>query len=993
MPDLPATLRSIAEARRDDPLRPVTVVAPSHAAALQMRRRLGELTPFAAVRFETFPRLSELLGAGHLAAAGRKPLARPIGDYLAGQVAGESRGTLAAVSDLAGYARVLRQLFRRLRRAGITSSGAIHGAYPEHAREIFRLYDRYRERSADFYDEEDLLDAAADAVEAGRAGALSDVGAIYVAPPGALTAAGTRLLEALRAAAPAFEEIEEALGQPASQRFILAPDPASEARCVVREVITALEEGVSLHEIGVFHGADGSYGRLLREAFAGSGVPVAAMPGLPLIETRAGRGVLALASLPERDFSRAAAMEFLSIAPLKEHIPAGDGDERLMTNDWDRLSREAGITRGKEDWERRLGFFISDKEADLQSAMVAENEAWGRRIGYQRDMAERLRAVMGSLLDRLEPLRRDQGAAAFIEAFKSVVEDYFDPNDEALESVIDEIDQLGTVGAVGGEFSLDNFTAALRANLELAFTRERGLGAGVVVADYRVASGLEFRRTILCGAFEGALPAGPGGDAILEDRVWQGLKTEHPFIEDATTRIQRARESAARAIAAAAGGHLTWSAPRHEPGGGREYYPSPLMVEAYSATVGHRVIASELLLEVSSAEIAHPGSALGSMLAGPVVDAAELCLRDAVRSVQTGVTIPEDDPRARPLALLRARRSGVFTEWDGNVAEIDGGLLAGAGKKVSPTSLETYGACGYRYFTRSVLRLNVVDEPDEREMMDAAERGSVIHRVLERFFLFQQERGRPAANETWTATDEALLLQIADEELAKAAARGQTGLKVYSRHEARTIGSDLRQFLVADNAFRQATGAVPAEFEQAIPLTEIAGVTLRGRVDRIDRTPDGRTAYVIDYKTGSTYEFRDLIKDKDKDSHDPLLGGRKLQLPTYLAAAGDAESAVAMYWFITRKGDFTRLPYSETAARRERFEATLTAIVDGIRGGSFPAVPDEENEWRGGFDNCKYCDFDRICSRRRDIEYSAKAGDAAAGAWQAVHLAAEGDAS
>ena len=35
----------------------------------------------------------------------------------------------------------------------------------------------------------------------------------------------------------------------------------------------------------------------------------------------------------------------------------------------------------------------------------------------------------------------------------------------------------------------------------------------------------------------------------------------------------------------------------------------------------------------------------------------------------------------------------------------------------------SYGACGYKYFARSVLRLNTVEEPDEREMMDAAERG------------------------------------------------------------------------------------------------------------------------------------------------------------------------------------------------------------------------------------------------------------------------------
>ncbi len=683
-------------------------------------------------------------------------------------------------------------------------------------------------------------------------------------------------------------------------------------------------------------------------------------------------------------------MEFLSIAPLKEFLPAADGDARLLANDWDRLSREAGITRGRDAWERRLEIFIGDKEAELHSPRVAENEAAVRAVTYQRDRAEQLRAVMSRLLERLEPLRRAQDAASFIEAFKEIVTRYFDPADEALAPVLDEIDQLGTVGAVGGEFSLDTFSAALRANLELAFTRERGLGDGVVIAEYRVASGLEFRRVVLCGAYEGALPAGPGGDAILDDGVWQSLKEEHPFTEDATTRIQRARESAERAVRAAAGGHLTWSAPAHEPGGARDYYPSPMMAESYSATVGRRVTASRLRQEVSGT-VSRPGSALGSMLSGPPVDVAELHLRDAVRRAQSGRAIPAEDPRARQLALLQARRSPVFTEWDGNVGGIDGDLLVSAGKAVSPTALEAYGVCGYQYFARSVLRLNVVEEPDEREMMDAAERGSVIHRVLERFFLHQQERGRPAAGEAWTPADQALLLKIADEELANAAARGQTGLGVYSRHEARNIRADLRAFLIADNTFRQETGAVPAEFERDIPPTEIAGVTLRGRVDRIDRTPDGRAAWVIDYKTGSTYEFRDLISGKK--GADPLLGGRKLQLPTYLAAAANAEAAVAMYWFVTRGGGFERAEYPRDAGSDERFEKTVQAIVAGIRSGSFPAVPEEEDEWRGGFRNCKFCKYDRICSRRRDIEFSAKASDPAAQVWQAVQLTAEGDGS
>jgi hypothetical protein len=89
--------------------------------------------------------------------------------------------------------------------------------------------------------------------------------------------------------------------------------------------------------------------------------------------------------------------------------------------------------------------------------------------------------------------------------------------------VIKEIDQLGTVASVGGRFDLGAFAFALRANLEAAFGRDEP-GRRIIVADHRSAAGMHFRRVVLCGAFEGALPAGPGGDAILGDRVWARLR-------------------------------------------------------------------------------------------------------------------------------------------------------------------------------------------------------------------------------------------------------------------------------------------------------------------------------------------------------------------------------------------------------------------------------------------------------------------------------------
>lgn len=270
-------------------------------------------------------------------------------------------------------------------------------------------------------------------------------------------------------------------------------------------------------------------------------------------------------------------------------------------------------------------------------------------------------------------------------------------------------------------------------------------------------------------------------------------------------------------------------------------------------------------------------------------------------------------------------------------------------------------------------------------MMDAATRGTIIHDILHRFFREQKERDRPIQGEPWASEDTDVLMRMADEALAEAEERGLTGLSVYSAHEARTIKVDLRRFLEEDTLFRQRTGAVPAQFEADIPETEIAGVTLKGVVDRVDVTPDGREAWVIDYKSGGTADFKEITAD------DPLAGGRKLQLPVYMKAAPDAEEVHALYWFITQKGGFESVEYDPSPDRRDAFEGTLEAILAGVQAGSFPAVPGEDNEFYGRFDNCRYCDYDRICSRRRDLEMAAKEADGAVTPWRRVKLAATGE--
>jgi CRISPR/Cas system-associated exonuclease Cas4 (RecB family) len=976
MPDIFAVMRDIQASRRDDPLRPVTVITPSHAAAVQLRRRLAALGPYASVRFEPLPRIAELLGAGYLAANGLSPLARPIGDYVAEAVALESRGPLTGVADLPGYARVLRELFRRLRRGGIRSSRDVGGTPPRGLlTEMLRLYDSFRARTAAFYDEEDLLDGAAQAIQSGRAGALSDLGDIYVMPPGPLTAAGTALLKAIADHAPRCQRLDEPSAAP-DMRFLLAPDPASEAREVVREVLSLLSSGAGLHEVAVFHGADSSYRRLLREAFAVAGVPAVPLPGVPLIELPAGRGVYALARLPDTDYARTAVIDALSVAPVKRRIPGEDGQlVPTMTTSWDRISRDAGVTRRTDVWRERLRAYIRDREAALRSLGGQEDEIRRRIVEREAEEAGRLLSALTALVQRLEPLKESQPAGSFIESFTRIVDEYIEPSAEAVEEVRREIEQLGTVEAVEGSFDLSRFVQALQANLEAAIVRPRGLGDGIVIADYRLAAGMSFRHVVLCGAYEGVFPAGPGADVLVEDREWRWLKQQFPHIEDAETRIRHAEEAAQRAVASAGDGDVLWSAPRYEAGGTREYYPSPLMVRHFSEKAGRRVTGSELRVgRPVDGWHRRTESPMSAVLLGTPIDFSEVELRRAVLDKRAGRSPQPGHPRYRALRMLRARRSRRFTEWDGNVSGLGDALLRSLQGRVSPTSLEHYAGCGFRYFCRSILRLNAVEEPEEREVLDPLMRGSLIHRVLDRFYRDRRAEGRPSAGEPWTREDIDELMRILDEEMEEARTRGLTGLDIYSTHELRTIRADLRRFLEEDSLFRQETGGVPVEFEAEVPEVEVAGVKLRGFVDRIDRTPDGAKAWVIDYKTGGSREFREMAEN-------PLVGGTKLQLPTYLAAVKDAREAVALYWFITQKGGFERVTYEPTAENEARFQRTIATIVEGVKSGAFPAVPGEEDEFYGRFTNCLYCDFDRICSRRRDFEFEAKSADPSMAPW------------
>ncbi|HTI34802.1 MAG TPA: PD-(D/E)XK nuclease family protein, partial [Miltoncostaea sp.] len=522
---------------------------------------------------------------------------------------------------------------------------------------------------------------------------------------------------------------------------------------------------------------------------------------------------------------------------------------------------------------------------------------------------------------------------------------------------------------------------ALRVTLDAAAIRDGRAGEGVLIADHRVAGGLRFDLVVVCGSAEGLLPAGPGADTLVDDRAWQALREAgHPFVEDAARRIARARDAAARAVGA--GGRVLLTCPLYEGAGAHEHYPSPVALEAAQRR-DPSIATATALREHAGGDgtgwLTRVRSPLAAQLRGPVLDPWEAGMRAAVARVQAGGTPPVPDPIARPLAMLRARAGSTLSEWDGNLAALAGSGWMAVPEVVSPTRLERYGGCGFRFLLSSLLDVRVPDEPADAETIDPVVRGSIVHETLEAFFREQRDRDRPAPGERWTPSDEARLQEILGERLEVARRLGLTGLAVFAGDAERTMRADLTAFLVADGDFRRETGATPWKFEEPVHDEEGPdGQRFRGYVDRIDRIlPDG-PAWVIDYKTG---------RRPEKD--DQLGGGRLLQLPVYLLATKGVP-ATALYRYITARGGFARETFDPTPENLIRFANVVASIRAGVAAGAFPASPGAWNDFYAEFENCGRCDFTRICARSRGDDFDRKEADAGVVPWAGVKAAAGG---
>lgn len=997
---------SVAAVKGGEPLAPVTVVVPSNHVGVAARRLLasgaigpvcGRGTGLAAVTFLTVYRLAELLGAPGLAGAGRRPVSTPVLAAAVRACLDDAPGVFAAVAAHPATESALVASYRELRDLSEDALDAVAGASAR-AGDVIRLHRAARRRlEASWYDEEDLMEAAAHAIPRVRhpsgGGVVDQLGGVVVYLPQRLTHHGAALLRAVSRSGDvgvlvgatgdlrAEDEVTvalERLGVDArpppdvvptvtlsteATRLVSTSDADDEVRAAVRAVVDAVRSGIRLDRVAVLHASPEPYARLLHEQLSAAGLTANGAAVAPMAASVAGRTLLDLLALPASGFRRQEVFAWLAGAPV-----LSDG-RWVATTAWERLSRRAAVVAGRHDWDLRLTTLADDLDDRAarpagdgpDAADPAEPDWRAERDRTDAVQARQLRAFVLGLVDELEGAaatpapwsdhaRWAQGLLRAIlggerrRAAWPVAERW------AAERVELALDRLSALGAVEGPVTLDVFARTLVIELENDLGRVGRFGEGVLVASVGMGVGLDLDLVIVLGLAEGSFPAPTPDDSLLPDHEREAAGGSLAL---RSRRVDRQHRELLATLAGAT--RQVLGVPRGDLRRSRQRVPSRWALDIAGALAG-RALRPDDLLEAQEPWLDHVGSFDAGVrrLACPAT-AQEHRLRSLMAAGPDGAgerpVAPElDDPvLALGNEVVAARRSDHFTRFDGNLTGL--AVPSPSSVTMSPTRFQDWAICPFGYFVTHVLGVEVVENPEELLTISDLDRGSLVHDVLERFVTEVLARPGPSGDgaSSWDEVDRDRLAAIGDECCGHYQARGLTGRAIFWRRERARILADLNRFLDTDNAHRLVHGTRPLAAELAfgfsgstlgpVPLEVGDGrrVHFRGKADRLDVAADG-TLHVVDYKTGRTRGYERLSED------DPDLRGTKLQLAVYGAAArvhaGRPDAPVrAEYWFVTSKGDFERIGYQVCDEVLERIGATLGIMVDGVEAGVFPPRP------------------------------------------------------
>jgi len=828
--------------------------------------------------------------------------------------------------------------------------------------------------------------------------------------PGALGRLQARLFDP-RSATPA----------PIDERVIVVSAPGESRECVeiARRIHREVERGVPFDRIAVLLRSPAHYRAHLVEAFRRAQIPAHFAGGVARPDP-AGRAFLALLACAAEQLSARRFAEYLSLGQVPERAAGGQppssqpSDARWVRSDdellpraiaraeneattlpdddaqlpsprrWENLLVEAAVIGGLKRWVRRLDGLRRELELDLQALDDRDPES-PRAIGIRRSLSDlaALHAFAIPLLEALDALPQLATWSVWLEALGALATRSLRRPQRVL-SVLSELAPMGPVGPV----NLHEVRIVLTTRLRDLLVAPETVAAGrVFVGEAELARGLSFDVVFVPGLAEKIFPQKVVEDPILRDAARSELGAA-ARLEKNEDRIA-AERLALRIAVGAARERVVLSYPRIDLDQSRPRVPSFYGLEVLRAAEGTLYGFEELTRRAEHA--AEIDGAAATRLGWP----APRSPRDAIDEAEHDLALlasllhkPASETKGTARYLLeanvhlaRALRSRArrwirrWTPADGLVDPPPEALAAlqrhlPSARSYSPTALQNFAACPYRFVLQAIHRLAPREVPEPIEELDPLQRGSLVHEVLFELLVgLRNDQRLPLRAEQFDELRDRL-----DEVVERVATRFRDELapaidRVWDDGIA-SIRADVREWLVRAI---EPTPWTPWKFELSFGLSDrraqdpasiseavtvASGLQLRGSIDLVERHEDG-SIRATDYKTG-----------RARASADAVIGGGETLQPVLYALALEKmfpEQRVAggRLYYCTSAGEYKQVDITLDDYARRAAADVVTIVSEAVEKGFLPAAPNQGA--------CQYCDYRPVCGPHEEQRTAKKA--------------------
>ncbi|RMH19519.1 MAG: PD-(D/E)XK nuclease family protein [Acidobacteria bacterium] len=803
--------------------------------------------------------------------------------------------------------------------------------------------------------------------------------------------------------------------------FLGAPGEGRECVELARRIRQLAAEGVPFDRVAILLRDPRTYLPLVEEALSRAEIPAYFSRGT-VRPHPAGRAFLALLSCAAEGLSASRFAEYLSLgqvpplaadgAPPAVEVPwveaegeqlvfksllpdaagvatpdpetasgddeGGDHGDLPVPRRWEQLLVDAAVVGGGHArWARRLDGLEAELRLQLEGLEDGE-QAERQRLERRLERLGHLRRFALPVIEQLEALPVEATWGLWLKALEELASRVLRSSEQVLR-VLAELRPMAEVGPVG----LEEVIATLEERLTLLREEPPARRFGrVFVGTPEEARGRWFRAVLLPGLAEGIFPRRASEDPLLLDEVRRRLPAGLP------TQDQRvARERLLLRIAAgAAAERLVISYPSLDTLQGRARVPSFYALDVLRAANGALPADLEQLEEEAARGTA-------SILGWPAprqpeeaIDDAEydlavlepLLRRPAEEVVSRGRYLMEANEHLK--RALRRRWRRWRPTWSGADGIVDPDRATAEAlarhrlrrRSYSPTALQRYAECPYRFLLYAIHRLRPRQELVPLEQLDPLTRGGLFHRVQYRLFL----RLREADLLPMRRQEMARILELADGVLDGEAARARDELKPAIERvwesEIEGLRTDLHGWIRTVVDAREPWRPVHFELSFGLPDLEahdpasrpgeavvLDGFRLRGAIDLVESDDERGVLRVTDHKTGLPYRGQRLV----------VGGGEVLQPLLYALVAEellDRPVVSGRLFYCTRRGRYESREVPVDDAGRRRIVTVLETIDHAVANGFLPAAPREKA--------CRYCDYQLVCGPGEEQRLEAKIG-------------------